>query len=67
MWVMVHIIKATIHGKVILIGNQIPLVLILIPWARTVTYLGFLCLLKRFKESNKEFSISSVSYDVLVT
>ena len=41
MWVMVRIIKATIHGKVILIGNQIPLVLILIPWARTVTYLGF--------------------------
>lgn len=38
---MVHIIKATIHGKVILIGNQIPLVLVLIPWTRTVTYLGF--------------------------
>lgn len=38
---MVHIIKATIHGKVILIGNQIPLVPVLIPWTRTVTYLGF--------------------------
>lgn len=38
---MVHIIKATIHGKVILTGNQIPLVPVLIPWTHTVTHLGF--------------------------